>query len=105
MSEAELAHRFIASRSRIPNDRLRKGKVAERDWPRVVRACNQLESAPLWIDESSDLSLLELRAKSRRLAASEGGKLGLVIVDYMQLMRAEDRARTASSRWASSRAG
>ena len=90
MSEAELAHRFIASRSRIPNDRLRKGKVAERDWPRVVRACNQLESAPLWIDESSDLSLLELRAKSRRLAASEGGKLGLVIVDYMQLMRAED---------------
>ena len=90
MSEAELAHRFIASRSRIPNDRLRKGKVAERDWPRVVRACNELESAPLWIDESSDLSMLELRAKSRRLAASEGGKLGLVIVDYMQLMRPED---------------
>lgn len=90
MSEAELAHRFIASRSRIPNDRLRKGRVAERDWPRVVRACNELESAPLWIDESSDLSMLELRAKSRRLAAAEGGKLGLVIVDYMQLMRPED---------------
>ncbi len=90
MSEAELAHRFISSGSRIPNDRLRKGKVAERDWPRVVRACNALESAPLWIDESSDLSMLELRAKSRRLAANQGGKLGLVIVDYMQLMRAED---------------
>jgi replicative DNA helicase len=90
MSEAELAHRFIASRARISNDRLRRGKVAERDWPRVVKACNELESAPLWIDESSDLSLLELRAKARRLAASEGGKLGLVIVDYIQLMRAED---------------
>ena len=90
MSEAELAHRFIASRSKIANDRLRKGKVAERDWPRVVRACNELEGAPLWIDESSDLSMLELRAKSRRLAAAEGGKLGLVIVDYIQLMRAED---------------
>jgi replicative DNA helicase len=89
MSEAELAHRFIACRSRIPNDRLRKGKVASRDWPRVVRACNELESAPLWLDDSSDLSLLELRAKARRLAASEGG-LGLVIVDYMQLMRPED---------------
>ena len=89
MSEAELAHRFIGCRSRIPSDRLRKGKVAARDWPRVVRACNELEKAPLWLDDSSDLSLLELRAKARRLAASQGG-LGLVIVDYMQLMRPED---------------
>ena len=89
MSEAELAHRFISSKSRIPNDRLRKGKVSERDWPRVVRACNELEDAPLWLDESSDLSLLDLRAKCRRLSASEG-QLGLVIVDYIQLMRAED---------------
>src|ERR671935_1846494 len=89
MSEAELAHRFIACRARIPNDRLRKGNVASRDWPRVVRACNELEQVPLWLDDSSDLSLLELRAKARRLAASEGG-LGLVIVDYMQLMRAAD---------------
>jgi replicative DNA helicase len=89
MSEAELAHRFIACRARVPNDRLRFGKVSERDWPRVVRACNELESAPLWLDDSSDLSMLDLRAKARRLASSEGG-LGLVIVDYMQLMRAED---------------
>jgi replicative DNA helicase len=89
MSEAELAHRFIACRSRIPGDKLRKGKVAARDWPRVVRACNELEQVPLWLDDSSDLSLLELRAKARRLAASEDG-LGLVIVDYIQLMRPED---------------
>ena len=89
MSEAELAHRFIACRARIPNDKLRKGNVASRDWPRVVRACNELEKASLWLDDSSDLSLLELRAKARRLAASEGN-LGLVIVDYMQLMRPED---------------
>ncbi len=89
MSEAELAHRFISCRSRIPNDKLRKGNVAARDWPRVVRACNELEQVPLWLDDSSDLGLLELRAKARRLAASEGG-LGLVIVDYLQLMRAED---------------
>src|SRR5919198_220841 len=89
MSEAELAPRFIGCRSRIPSDRLRKGKVAARDWPRVVRACNELEQAPLWLDDSSDLSLLELRAKARRLAASQG-TLGLVIVDYMQLMRPED---------------
>jgi len=90
MSEAELAHRFIACRARIPNDKLRKGKVSQRDWPKVVRACNELESAPLWLDDSSDLSLLDLRAKARRLASSEGGQLGLIIVDYLQLMRAED---------------
>jgi replicative DNA helicase len=90
MSEAELSHRFISCRSRIPNDRLRKGRVAAKDWKRVVDACNDLEQAPLWLDDSSDLSLLELRAKARRLAASEGG-LGLVIVDYMQLMRPEDQ--------------
>ena len=89
MSEAELAHRFISCRARVPNDKLRKGKVSQREWPKVVRACNELENAPLWLDDSSDLSLLDLRAKARRLASSEGG-LGLVIVDYMQLMRAED---------------
>jgi replicative DNA helicase len=89
MSETELAHRFIASRSRISNDKLRMGKVSDRDWPRVLRACNELESAPLWLDDSSDLSLLELRAKGRRLAANQGG-LSMVIVDYMQLMRPED---------------
>ena len=89
MSEAELAHRFIASRSRISNDKLRKGRVTERDWQKVLRACQDLEGAPLWLDESSDLSLIELRAKARRLAASENG-LGLIIVDYIQLMRAED---------------
>jgi len=89
MSEAELAHRFIASRARISSDKLRRGKVATRDWPNVVRACNELERAPLWIDDSSDLGLLDLRAKARRLHASERG-LGVVIVDYLQLMRAED---------------
>jgi replicative DNA helicase len=89
MSEAELAHRFIACRARISSDRLRRGKVAPKDWPAVVRACNELEQAPLWIDDSSDLGLLDVRAKARRLHASEGG-LGVVIVDYLQLMRPED---------------
>jgi replicative DNA helicase len=94
MSEMELAHRFIGSQSRISSDRLRKGKVSSKDWPKVVKACNQLESAPLWIDDSSDLGLLELRAKARRLHAQEKTRghdgLGLIIVDYMQLMRSDD---------------
>jgi replicative DNA helicase len=94
MSEMELAHRFIASQARISSDRLRKGKVGGKDWPNVVKACNRLESAPLWIDDSSDLGMLELRAKARRLHAQERGRgsdgLGLIIVDYLQLMRADD---------------
>ena len=88
MSETELAHRFIASRARISSDRLRKGQVTK-EWNKVLRACNELAEAPLWIDDSSDLSLLDLRAKCRRLHSAEGG-LGLVIVDYIQLMRADD---------------
>ncbi len=94
MSEMELAQRLIAKRAKISSDKLRKGKVSESDWKRVLRVCNELESAPLWIDESSDLSILDLRGKARRLHAREidagRGGLALIIVDYIQLMRAED---------------
>ncbi|MGI8726182.1 MAG: replicative DNA helicase [Solirubrobacterales bacterium] len=88
MSETELAHRFIASRAKIFADKLRKGQVTK-EWNKVLRACNELAEAPLWIDDSSDLSMLDLRAKARRLMASTGG-LGLIIVDYIQLMRPDD---------------
>jgi len=92
MSEVELAQRFIACRARISGDKLRKGQVAQKDWPKVVRACNELEEAPLWFDDSSDLGVLDLRAKARRLHAQEQdrGGLGLIIVDYLQLMRSDD---------------
>jgi replicative DNA helicase len=96
MSETELAQRFVASQARMSGDRLRKGQVAREDWPRVVRACESLVKAPLWIDDSSDIDVLELRAKARRLHANEsrnnGGGLGLIIVDYLQLMRADPSA-------------
>jgi replicative DNA helicase len=89
MSETELAQRFIASQARMSGDKLRKGQVARNDWPKVIKACEALEKAPLWIDDSSDIDILELRAKARRLHAREKarGGLGLVIVDYLQLMR------------------
>jgi replicative DNA helicase len=91
MSEVELAQRFIACRARISGDALRKGKV-KNDWPKVIRAANELEEAPLWFDDSSDLGILDLRAKARRLHAQShsAGGLGLVIVDYLQLMRTDD---------------
>ena len=93
MSETELAHRFLACRASIPGDKLRKGQVRDQ-WAKILRASNQLEGAPIWIDTSSDLSTLELRAKARRLHSKEqangGPGLGLIIVDYIQLMRADD---------------
>jgi replicative DNA helicase len=94
MSVTELAQRFIASRARIPGDKLRKGQVARNDWPKVVKACEKLNHAPIWIDDSSDIDILELRAKARRLHTREleRGGLGLIIVDYLQLMRADPSA-------------
>ena len=94
MSEMEIAQRLISSRSRISSDKLRKGQVGQADWTRVLRAGNDLEKARLWIDDSSDLGILDLRAKARRLHASEsagdGDGLSLIIIDYLQLMRADD---------------
>lgn len=92
MSEIELAQRFIASQSKVYGEQLRKGRVGKRDWDKVVRACGELDAAPLWIDVTSDLGLLDLRAKARRLHAQEisRGGLGLIIVDYLQLMRMDE---------------
>jgi replicative DNA helicase len=94
MSETELAQRFVASQARISGDKLRKGQVARNDWPKVLKACQELEQAPLWVDDSSDIDILELRAKARRLQAREmhRGGLGLIVVDYLQLMRPDHTA-------------
>ena len=91
MAEAELAQRFVASRARISGDELRKGRVAEQRWPKILDASQRLAVAPLWVDDSSDVGLLELRAKARRLHSQCDGGLALIIVDYLQLMRTESR--------------
>jgi replicative DNA helicase len=90
MSESELAQRFIASQASSPRDDLRKGRVRAEAWPRVLKAANELSEAPLFVDDSSDISVLEIRAKCRRMYAQHGG-LGLVIIDYLQLLRADGR--------------
>jgi replicative DNA helicase len=93
MSESELAQRFVASQAHIPGEELRRGRVAEHKWPKILQACRRLSEAPLYVDDSSDIGVLEVRAKARRLhhqLEHEGG-LGLIIVDYLQLMRHEGR--------------
>jgi replicative DNA helicase len=90
MSETELAHRFIASQAKISSDELRKGRVKADRWPKVLKAVEKLARSPIFIDDSSDIGIIEVRAKARRLHAKHG--LGLVVVDYLQLMRPDGRA-------------
>jgi replicative DNA helicase len=91
MSESELAQRFVASQAMIKGDELRKGRVADKRWPKILKASQRLAEAQLWVDDSSDVGLLELRAKARRLHGQCEQGLGLIIVDYLQLMRTESR--------------
>jgi replicative DNA helicase len=63
--------------------------VAEKRWPKILAATNKLSQAPLYIDDSSDVGLLEIRAKARRLHAQK--EIGLIIIDYLQLLRADSR--------------
>jgi replicative DNA helicase len=90
MSEGELAQRFIASQASIKGDDLRKGKVAPSRWPKILQASNRLGESPLWIDDSSDVSVLDVRAKARRLAQQHPDGLGLILIDYLQLMRGQE---------------
>jgi len=92
MSEAELAQRFVASQGRIKGDELRKGRVKANKWPKILEASQRLAEAPLYIDDSSDVGILEIRAKARRL--HQQSPLGLIIVDYLQLLRADGRVES-----------
>ncbi len=94
MSESELAQRFVASQARIKGEDLRRGKVAEQRWPKILEACQRLSQAPLYVDDSSDTGVLEVRAKARRLHGRVEGGLGLIIIDYLQLMRHEGRVES-----------
>ena len=89
MSESELAQRFVASQAKIHGEELRRGRVAEDKWLKILDACQKLGQAPLWIDDSSDTGVLEVRAKARRLHHQIDGGLKLIVIDYLQLMRHE----------------
>src|SRR3954465_15192695 len=89
MSETELAQRFVASQGRIFGDKLRKGRGPDSEWPRILEASQKLAKAPLYVDDSSDIGILDIRAKARRLHSQtqDKGGLGLIIIDYLQLLR------------------
>lgn len=93
MAEAELAQRFVASQSRIEGDLIRKGRLSQPQWAKVAETANRFHDAPLFIDDSSDIGTLEIRAKALRLHQQHGG-LGLIIIDYLQLMRPDHRVES-----------
>ncbi|MBW1839205.1 MAG: replicative DNA helicase, partial [Deltaproteobacteria bacterium] len=85
MSKEQLVLRMLCSEAKVDAHKLRGGFLGEADWPNLTRAAGILSEAPIFIDDTPALSVLEMRAKARRLMAEH--ELGLVIVDYLQLMR------------------
>ena len=85
MSKEQLVLRMLGSESRVDAHKLRTGHLSERDWTPLSTAAGKLADAPIFIDDTAAISVLETRAKARRLKADQG--LDLVIVDYLQLMR------------------
>jgi replicative DNA helicase len=92
MGAAQLAVRVVGSIGRIDQGRLRTGKLNDDEWPRLTEAIEKLRNVSLHIDESPGLTPSELRARARRLARAQG-KLGLIVVDYLQLMTGSSSAQ------------
>lgn len=84
MSAAQLAQRLLTAEARIDAQEARTGKIKEHEWPELVRAAGRLSEAKIFIDDTPGLSVLELRAKCRRLKSEHN--IGLIVVDYLQLM-------------------
>ena len=89
MSKSQLVQRMLCSEARVDAHNLRKGRLAESDWPTLSMAAGRLASAPIFIDDSSGITCLEIKAKARRLKAQSN--LGLVIIDYLQLIQSAGR--------------
>jgi replicative DNA helicase len=90
MSKEQLVQRLISQTTRIPAQALRSGNVKAEDWPKLVRGVAEVARAPIWIDDTAGVTLMEIRAKVRRLSsqlnATGERPLALVVVDYLQLM-------------------
>ncbi|PLY01065.1 MAG: replicative DNA helicase [Desulfuromonas sp.] len=85
MSKEKLVQRMLCSISRVDASRLRTGHLGESDWPKLTSGAGHLSEAPIYIDDTPAISILELRAKARRLKAEKN--IGLIVIDYLQLMQ------------------
>jgi replicative DNA helicase len=85
MSKSEVTQRFMCSEAKVESQRLRTGKLSADDWPRLTAACDKLAKAPMYVDDTGSITMMEIRSKARRLKGRHPD-LGLIIVDYLQLM-------------------
>ncbi|HKH88673.1 MAG TPA: replicative DNA helicase [Acidimicrobiales bacterium] len=85
MSHLELAQRVLCAEARVDAGRLRNGKLVESDWSKIAGAIGRIGTSPLYLDDNPNVTIMDIRAKARRMKSAEGG-LGLVVVDYLQLM-------------------
>jgi replicative DNA helicase len=85
MSKSEVTQRLMCSEAKVESQRLRTGKLAADDWPRLTAACDKLAKAPIYVDDTGSITMMEIRSKARRLKGKHPD-LGLIIVDYLQLM-------------------
>ena len=85
MSKAEVTQRLMCAEAKVELHRLRTGRLAADDWPRLTAACDRLAKAPLYVDDTGSITMMEIRSKARRLK-SKHPDLGLIVVDYLQLM-------------------
>ncbi|PIU42271.1 MAG: replicative DNA helicase [Candidatus Omnitrophica bacterium CG07_land_8_20_14_0_80_42_15] len=92
MSKEQLVQRMLCSHARVDAHKVRTGFLSQSDWPRLTNAAGKLSEAPIFIDDSPGLSVLELRAKARRLKSQHD--IRLVVVDYMQLMQGPPRSES-----------
>jgi replicative DNA helicase len=99
MSKSEVTQRLMCSEAKVESQRLRTGKLAAEDWPRLTAACDKLAKAPIYVDDTGSITMMEIRSKARRLKQRHPD-LGLIIVDYLQLMTsgttAENRVQEVS---------
>jgi replicative DNA helicase len=86
MSKEQLVQRLLSSEAEIDSHRLRSGRISENEWQKVGTAIGRLASSPLFIDDTPNATVMEMRSKCRRLMAEQGGRLGMIIIDYLQLM-------------------
>ena len=94
MGHLELTQRLIAAEARVDSGKLRTGRLTDADWTKITKAMGRLGEGSLWIDDNPALTVMEIRAKARRLQDRLGTNLGLIVVDYLQLMSGRSSAES-----------
>ena len=90
MGQMEIVQRMLSAEAKLDSDRLRTGKLRHDDWPKLSKAMGKLSEAPLFIDDTPGITMMEIRSKCRRIAQRHG--LSLIVVDYLQLMESHKKS-------------